>query len=172
MDLNMMMKRGKLAGKALGNIMFHLDNHLFASQGGGGVGGGHEEYEFSCSNTPSYRHYFTNKRKNHRQQNNINNKDQCFYMPSPLQGGENNVSLEDVNNVLEMMLRNEETIGGGFSAAASPAFPGRSPAVRQLRITDSPFPVRDMDQNNNNKHVDQAAEDFIKNFYSQLRQQK
>ncbi|KNA23406.1 hypothetical protein SOVF_025170 [Spinacia oleracea] len=161
MDLNLMMKRGKLAGKALGN-------HFFAaSQGGGdGVGGppfnlpneAAGEYEFSCSNTPSYRHYFTNKRKNHRHPNNNNDLDLW----------DENVNLEDVSNMLDMIL------GGGVSAAASPALPGlgfgRSPAVRQLRVTDSPFPVRDMDQDYN-KHVDQAAEDFIKKFYTQLKQQ-
>ncbi|XP_021749737.1 uncharacterized protein LOC110715464 [Chenopodium quinoa] len=166
MDLNFMMKRGKIAGKkALGNLMFHHNTQ-------GGVGGQSNltndarEYEFSCSDTPLYRHYFTNKRKNQRHQ--INDQ---YYMPYPLtlEDGQN-VNLEDFNSVLEMMLRNEEA-GGGLSAP-SPALPGlgfgRSPTVRQLRITDSPFPVQNVEED---KHVDQAAEDFIKNFYSQLKLQ-
>lgn len=154
--------------------MFHNNHHFFASQGGVGGSSNHpndaREYEFSCSNTPVYRHYFTNKlRKNNRHQN-----IDLYYMPSPYPLEDcGNVNLKDVNNVLEMMLRNGEGAGAGISAA-SPALPGlgfgRSPAVRQLRITDSPFSVWNMDQED--KHVDQAAEDFIKNFYSQLKQQK
>uniref|UniRef100_A0A803MLT7 Uncharacterized protein n=1 Tax=Chenopodium quinoa TaxID=63459 RepID=A0A803MLT7_CHEQI len=163
MDLNFMMKRGKIAGKkVLKNLMFH--NHPQ-----GGVGGqsnlpnDSREYEFSCSDTPLYRHYFTNKRKNTRHQ--INDH---YYMPYPLTLEDGN--LEDFNSVLEMMLCNEEA-GGGLSAP-SPALPGlgfgRSPTVRQLRITDSPFPVQNVEED---KHVDQAAEDFINNFYSQLKLQ-
>lgn len=56
------------------------------------------------------------------------------------------------------------------SAAASPALPGfgKSPIVRQLRITDSPFPLRDADEDN---QVDEAAEEFIQRFYNDLRRQ-
>ncbi|XP_021853407.2 uncharacterized protein [Spinacia oleracea] len=170
MDLNLMMKRGKLAGKALGkNLMFHHHHHHkhdeFTSQVGlatptNNDGGPPREYEFSCSNTPLYRHYFTNKNKK--------NKSPKYL---PLEDGEN-VNLEDVNNVLQMMLRDEEVTG--VLAAASPVLPGlgygRSPAVRQLRITDSPFPVKNSEEDN--KHVDLAAEAFINKFYSQLKQQK
>lgn len=173
-DLNTMMKRGKIARKALGNLMFHNYNnhHFFASRGGGGDVGDapsnhhHDnarEYEFSCSNTPLYRHYF-NKRKNQHHQN-----ENLYYLPSPfpLEDCENNVNIEEFSNMLDMMLRNDEGTGG--VSAASPALPGlgfgRSPGVRQLRIMDSPY----MDQGN--KHVDQAAEVFIKNFYSQLKLQ-
>ncbi|XP_021749671.1 uncharacterized protein LOC110715395 [Chenopodium quinoa] len=166
MDLNFTMKHGKIAGKkALGNLMFHHNSQ-------GGVGGQSKltndarEYEFSCSDTPLYRHYFTNKRKNQRHQ--INDQ---YYMPYPLtlEDGQN-VNLEDFNSVLEMMLHNEEATGG--LSAPLPALPGlgfgRSPTVRQLRITDSPFPVQNVEEY---KHVDQAAEDFINNFYSQLKLQ-
>lgn len=57
--------------------------------------------------------------------------------------------------------------------AASPlmgaAF-GRSPvAVRQLRVTDSPFPLKDDDVD---CHVDKAADEFIERFYKELRRQK
>ncbi|KAG6398065.1 hypothetical protein SASPL_139516 [Salvia splendens] len=57
------------------------------------------------------------------------------------------------------------------SAAASPALPGfgPSPMVRQLRITDSPFPLCDAGEDNH--HVDEAAERFIGKFYSDLKRQ-
>ncbi|KAF5202919.1 hypothetical protein FRX31_007494 [Thalictrum thalictroides] len=61
------------------------------------------------------------------------------------------------------------------AAAASPVaiLPGfgPSPIVRQLRITDSPFPVRDVDDNSSSQ-VDKEAEEFIERFYEQLRLQK
>ncbi|OIT29958.1 PREDICTED: uncharacterized protein LOC109210651 [Nicotiana attenuata] len=58
------------------------------------------------------------------------------------------------------------------SANASPAndLPGfgRTPTVRQLRVTDSPFPLRDVEDDS---HVDEAAENFISKFYRDLRRQ-
>ena len=57
------------------------------------------------------------------------------------------------------------------SEVASPALPGfgRSPMVRQLRITDSPFPLKDIDGDG---EVDKAAEEFIERFYNELKRQK
>ena len=57
------------------------------------------------------------------------------------------------------------------SEVASPALPGfgRSPMVRQLRITDSPFPLKDIDEDS---EVDKAAEEFIERFYNDLKKQK
>ncbi|CAA0811941.1 Unknown protein [Striga hermonthica] len=59
----------------------------------------------------------------------------------------------------------------GASAGASPALPGfgPSPLVRQLRITDSPFPVRDGEEDS--RVVDEAAEEFIARFYKDLKRQ-
>ncbi|XP_051147730.1 uncharacterized protein LOC127262907 [Andrographis paniculata] len=57
------------------------------------------------------------------------------------------------------------------SAAASPAPPPRrwsTPEVRQLRITDSPLPLPDVEEDS---HVDEAAEEFIMKFYNELRLQ-
>lgn len=73
--------------------------------------------------------------------------------------------------MVEMVLRNEEV--NGAVSVPSPIKPtglvvGRSPVFRQLRITDSPFPVQNSEDN---KYVDQAADDFIKRFYSRLNQQ-
>lgn len=54
------------------------------------------------------------------------------------------------------------------SAAASPALPGfgASPAARQLRIADSPFPLRNGEED---RYVDEAAEVFIAKFYDEQR---
>eukprot|EP00262_Sarcandra_glabra_P008699 TRINITY_DN2235_c0_g1_i2.p1 TRINITY_DN2235_c0_g1~~TRINITY_DN2235_c0_g1_i2.p1 ORF type:complete len:243 (-),score=4.60 TRINITY_DN2235_c0_g1_i2:218-850(-) len=159
MDLHLMMKRGKIAGKALGNLMFHRnysslscrssDTHLsfFAPQ----------EYEFSCSNTPAHPFPFhVAKRKNrhlahftrHHHQTHHHSND--YVSPS---------------TVLEMH-------NSDFPEASPVALSGfgKSPMVRQLRITDSPFPIRDADEGSS--HVDNDAEEFIKMFYEQLRLQK
>ncbi|XP_075492486.1 uncharacterized protein LOC142530537 [Primulina tabacum] len=57
-----------------------------------------------------------------------------------------------------------------MNAADSPPLPGfgPSPPVRQLRITDSPYPVRDFEEDN---HVDEAADEFINKFYKDLKRQ-
>ncbi|EAZ37333.1 hypothetical protein OsJ_21673 [Oryza sativa Japonica Group] len=54
------------------------------------------------------------------------------------------------------------------------SFGGRSPApVRQLRITDSPFPIRDDGGEDAGAGlVDLEAEEFINKFYEQLRTQQ
>ncbi|KAH1049452.1 hypothetical protein AAZX31_08G034300 [Glycine max] len=71
-------------------------------------------------------------------------------------------SLSSVQKVLEI-LNNENNINSPF-----PGF-GKSPAsVRQLRVTDSPFPLKDEEDS----QVDVAAEEFIKNFYKDLNLQK
>ncbi|KAK2406222.1 hypothetical protein QL285_041978 [Trifolium repens] len=159
MDLNMMVKRrGKLAGKAITNLMFHhgastssrrshVDTRLSTTR----------EYEFSCSNTPNYKFALNNKR--HRN----NYFSACAH--APLTQDEDIVTVNAVKAVLENMINNNEVI-----LEASPTLPGfgRTPKVRQLRVTDSPFPLNDTETD---AEVDKAADVFIKRFYLQLRKQ-
>ncbi|XP_027343432.1 uncharacterized protein LOC113856006 [Abrus precatorius] len=166
MDLNMMLKRrGKIAGKAIANLMFHHHHH------GGSTSSrrSHDshlqfsaprEYEFSCSNTPNN---FFPIGKRHRHGHNHGHFFTCAHAP-PTRDDEV-VTVNAVKAVLEM-LNNEVTV------EASPALPGfgRSPMVRQLRVTDSPFPLRDTEDEKDNQ-VDKAAEEFIKRFYKDLRKQ-
>ncbi|KAK9666072.1 hypothetical protein RND81_14G158300 [Saponaria officinalis] len=125
LDLNLLIKRGKfVAGKTLTNLLFHHNHHnnhhVSATF--------EDEYEFSCTNSPLYRHYFTTTTKSK-----TNHLDQI-------------VSVEDKFDFTGL----------------------RSPVARKLRITDSPYPVNN---EGGDVHVDAAAEEFIKRFYSQLRQQ-
>ncbi|KAG8388361.1 hypothetical protein BUALT_Bualt02G0117800 [Buddleja alternifolia] len=144
-DLSMLMKRGKMAGKAaIQNVIFHHHHHATSTSGRRS----HDrhfsfpnplnEYEFSCSNSP----IFSLKKRKHT------------HTPSPIDG--------------EVMVAALEIF---YSAAASPALPGfgPSPMVRQLRITDSPFPLINIEDDNN--HVDKAAEEFIMKFYKNLKRQ-
>ena len=162
MGLNMMLKRrSKLAGKAIANLMFHHHHN----HGGSTSSRSHQftasrEYEFSCSNTP---HHFFPIGKRHRSNNhNHNNFFTCAQTP-PTQDDE--VTTMSAMKAMLEMLNNDQAI-----VEASPTLPGfgRSPMVRQLRVTDSPFPLREDDEDN---QVDKAAEDFINRFYSQLRKQ-
>ncbi|KAL3840861.1 hypothetical protein ACJIZ3_025452 [Penstemon smallii] len=138
-DVNTMMKRGKIAGKAaIHNLMFHLQLN---------------EYQFSCSNTgtPAFHLPF--------HLNNNNNKKKRKKQHLPTDAVLMAAAFDIINN-------------NNNSVAASPALPGfgPSPMVRQLRITDSPFPLMENDQVDNT-HVDEAAEQFIIKFYKDLKRQ-
>ncbi|PPD67307.1 hypothetical protein GOBAR_DD35820 [Gossypium barbadense] len=123
-DLNMVLKRGKIAGaKAIGNLMFHHHHRQVSPKCSMDVSteavakAAVQEYEFSCSNTPNYSFPFNLAAK--KKNGGIHNYYHHFF--------------------------------------------------GQLRITDSPFPLRDVDEDNG--YVDKAAEDFINRFYKDLRQQ-
>ncbi|KAK9066230.1 hypothetical protein SSX86_013551 [Deinandra increscens subsp. villosa] len=163
LDLHMMMKRAKLAGKALQNLLFnHHHNwaaftvnrpspHLsFPSPPPSG------EYEFSCTTSPS-----------------TNNSHQLSLFPlfQKKHHSGNQVPTADLDIAAfnEAVLKAMEM--AVYSETASPALPGfgRSPVVRQLRVTDSPFPLSGAEEDN---RVDEAAEQFISRFYNDLRRQK
>lgn len=71
------------------------------------------------------------------------------------------------------MLNNHDHTAAPVEASPLVTLPGfgRSPMVRQLRVTDSPFPLKD-DGDAHSGLVDKAAEEFIKNFYKDLTLQK
>lgn len=163
MDLNMMLKRrSKLAGKAITNLMFpHHHGGSTSSRRNNDTTqkfSTTREYEFSCSNTPNYIFALNNNKRNRH-----NNFFACAHAPHTLE--EETVAVNVVKVVLENMVNNREVM-----VEASPALPGfgRTPNVRQLRVTDSPFPLHDTDTE---AEVDKAAEAFIKRFYTQLRKQ-
>ncbi|KAM3308172.1 hypothetical protein P3S67_009916 [Capsicum chacoense] len=150
-DLNLLMKRGKIAGKtAIQNLMFHdhknTQGHHSSSK---------EYYEFSCSNRPAFHLPFhLNKR---------NNKHSHHAVPA--------IEHDDVIMINAAVFKALEVLQ---SETASPALPGfgRTPTVRQLRITDSPFPLRDgADEGDMMSHVDEKADEFISRFYRDLRRE-
>ena len=120
------------------------------------------EYEFSCSNTPN--NFFAaiaSSNKRHRHIPFFT----CAHAPPTLD--DDVATVNAVKGVLEML--NNETVVEA-SPAALPGF-GRSPMVRQLiRVTDSPFPLVESQDDKDNQ-VDKAAEEFIKRFYKELRKQ-
>lgn len=62
---------------------------------------------------------------------------------------------------------NNEMVAEASPLVTLPGF-GKSPMVRQLRITDSPFPLKE----EGDSQVDKEAEEFIKRFYKDLKLQK
>ncbi|RWW68271.1 hypothetical protein BHE74_00024215 [Ensete ventricosum] len=172
MDLHLLLKRGKLAGKAIGNFVtfhHHHDRHTgsdayptcscrsmdpaFSSYNS-------KEVEFSCTDTPSYPSFFlTAKRKNRHRHG-------CY--------GIDVAALAQQLETLSSEISDAES-SAMTSASPSPApmwsF-GKSPAaVRQLRVTDSPFPMIDEGVEADGR-VDREAEEFIKRFYEKLRLQQ
>lgn len=168
LDFNMMMKRGKIAGKALGNLMFHVHQHLHHHHNHNHSSSSPHEYEFSCSNSPAFPFHFHSKRHGH------SHFFSCAHAPQT--HDDETLTVNAVKKVLEMLNSNnsiDQAIMSGGGVEASPALPGfgRSPMmVRQLRITDSPFPLNNADEVDN--HVDEAAEEFIKKFYKDLKKQR
>ncbi|KAL3366427.1 hypothetical protein AABB24_011217 [Solanum stoloniferum] len=148
-DLNLLMKRGKIVGKAaFQNLMFqgHNNNNIHQSIS-------KEYYEFSCSNSPAFHLPF-----------NMNKRISKHSQP------EHGIEYDDVSMMNAAVLKALEMLQ---SETASPALPGfgRTPTVRQLRITDSPFPLREVDNGDMISHVDEKADEFISRFYRDLRRE-
>ncbi|KAJ0436623.1 hypothetical protein HanHA300_Chr16g0592821 [Helianthus annuus] len=145
MEFNMMIKRGKIVRKALQHLMFHHHNNSTNHHSPPG------EYEFSCGNSPSTNNHKFSLFSFHKKAHHNNSSNQ--------HGEDVDINVA-VMKAMEMI----------HSETASPALPGfgRSPMVRQLRVTDSPFPLSSVDED---CHVDEAAEEFISRFYNDLRRQ-
>lgn len=154
-DLHLMLKRGKLAGKAMANNLT-LNNHFSAMSCRSNDALSFispREYEFSCSNSPAYHNPFQfNKRKHHH-----NNVTKSYRYDDV-------TTVNAVQKVLEML--NNDMVEAS-PLVTLPGF-GKSPMVRQLRVTDSPFPLKD----DGDSQVDKAAEEFINKFYKDLQLQK
>lgn len=166
MDLHVMLKRGKIAGKAIGNLMtfHHHSNFSCRSQDPHLAFFAPREYEFSCNNSPAFPFHFSTGGMGRRAKNNHDHHHD---------GNNNNKHSpagEDDSLVASSLQKSLEILNHP-SAAASPVpslWPSRP--VRQLRITDSPFPIKNGPEEDS--HVDDDAEEFICRFYEQLRQQK
>ncbi|WVZ24435.1 hypothetical protein V8G54_002979 [Vigna mungo] len=139
-EFHLMLKRGKKALIIASFTSRSNHNHAtFISP---------RDYEFSCSNSPAIPfHAVKRTHKNHR-----------FSKPS--QQYHDVSTLSAVQKVLEIL--NNDANNSPF-----PAF-GKSPVGKQLRVTDSPFPLKD----DGDSQVDVAAEEFIKKFYKDLNLQK
>ncbi|KAF7123116.1 hypothetical protein RHSIM_Rhsim12G0202500 [Rhododendron simsii] len=139
-----MLKRGKIAGKAaILNLMLHhhhsaASDRLSQHNGHLSFRAPHDEYEFSCSNSPAVSFPFHLGKRNKRRSG------ACDDHPPEVED-DVATAASAVEKVLEMP---------GFGV------------VRQLRITDSPSPLPKV--GGVDGHVDEAAEDFIVRFYNDV----
>ncbi|OAY76614.1 hypothetical protein ACMD2_07337 [Ananas comosus] len=184
LDLHLLLKRGKLAGKALANLMatmtFHHHHHGGAASFSCASVDRTRDVEFSCTNTPSsssssFSSFFFRVATNRNRRNRRNCR------------GDDDLRAYDAAAIAKAfeMLGEDDVAGADWMAATpSPALTWsggafwKSPAlvaagpVRQLRITDSPFPVTEEEGGDSGERVDVAAEEFIRRFYEQLRMQR
>lgn len=174
MDMNLMMKKGKLVRKSLSNLMSHHHHHHSSksmTRGGFGI----QEYEFSCSNSPNP--VFFHKRKHHH----FNFP--CINHPQVMEEEDDHLDLYEQqqkatnnNNINMMVLNNNNHV---VSIPRTPEYsfnfgPGekKSPMRSSFSVRISNYSALDeTDQEGVNAHVDAQAEDFIRSFYEQLRMQ-
>ncbi|XP_073007783.1 uncharacterized protein [Typha latifolia] len=119
------------------------------------------EVEFSCSNTPSFPSLYPSKRKIRRRHLHHHRH---YYHPDSY----------CCNDPFEMLDSEDLQYDCFLASPPSPmtAAEGcdKSPAaVRQLRVTDSPFPAEEEEVGG---EVDRKAEEFIRWFHEELRMQR
>ncbi|XP_022998953.1 uncharacterized protein LOC111493479 [Cucurbita maxima] len=158
-DLHLMLKRSKLAGKAMANLVEFHHGSAFSCQTIDIANSyiSTRDYEFSCSNSPAYPFRYFNKHRKHQNRH---------YFPKSYRYDDFS-TVTAVQRVLDILHSDQKS-------EASPLVPlpgfGKSPlVVRQLRVTDSPFSLKD---DSDSQIVDKAAEEFIKKFYTDLRLEK
>ncbi|KAM0858222.1 hypothetical protein ACQ4PT_047969 [Festuca glaucescens] len=191
MDLSLLLRRGKIAGKALGDLVsFHHHHQQHHHHHSGGLISSarssfssscraldpalavHEpsrsrrEVEFSCCNTP-----FSAAAKSRGHHHRDADEDAWYY---------GNYDAADVAKVFKMLNDGGRLFDDGDDdalLAVAPATATPSPALQYssrklLRVTDSPFATSDSDSAGEQQQVDRKADEFIRRFYEQLRAQR
>ncbi|KAJ9132922.1 hypothetical protein P3X46_033740 [Hevea brasiliensis] len=158
LDMNLMMKRGKLLRKSLSNLLCHHHHHpRNMARGSYGL----QEYEFSCSNSPNPVFFHVPKRKHHYFP--------CINHPEVIE------EEEDANNAALIMVPKtpEYTFNLLHHLDASDFAPGekRSPFPSPFSVRVSNYSSEDENDGGINGQVDDEAEEFIRRFYEQLRLQ-
>ncbi|OAY37077.1 uncharacterized protein LOC110626167 [Manihot esculenta] len=162
MDMNVMMKRGKLLRKSLSNLLSHHHHARNMARGSYGL----QEYEFSCSSSPNPVFFHLPKRKHHYFP--------CINHPEVIEEEED----DGANKAAALIMvpkTPEYTFNLFHHLDASDFAPGenRSPLPSSFSIRVSDYSSEDDNENDNgiNGQVDDEAEEFIRRFYEQLRLQ-
>ncbi|XP_031382903.1 uncharacterized protein LOC116197040 [Punica granatum] len=167
MDMNMMMKRGKLWRKTLNNLMFHHHHHKHVAARGAGAYG-IQEYEFSCSNSPNPVFFRALKRKH------AHNYFPCINPPEVIE------EEEDEQKEFGLLVPKTPECYTSFNNFQNLAADNAVQAEKLSPLLFSPFSVRVSNyssedesgiEDDRNGRVDDAAEEFIRRFYEQLRVQ-
>ncbi|XP_027359104.1 uncharacterized protein LOC113867815 [Abrus precatorius] len=156
MDMNLMMKKGKLLRKSVSNFMsaHHHHNSKSLARGGYGI----QEYEFSCSNSPNPVFYHMPKRKHHF-------NFPCMNSPEVIE------EEEEPRPVVLVPMTPEYTFNLRFDASDFASGERKSPLLSPFSVRISNYSSEDEIEESGNGQVDDQAEDFIRRFYEQLRMQ-
>ncbi|XP_038887134.1 uncharacterized protein LOC120077324 [Benincasa hispida] len=183
MDMNLMVKRGKLFRKSVTNyFMFHHHHHHSNGRDMTRGSFGIQDYEFSCSNTPinpvfshtskrgtKYHTYFPCinlpvEIETRRQQEEEEKEEEEDSYPEAKAGCYLLMTPENTLNHLQY---------NACSYALSPAMEGASPLVSPFNVRISNYSSEeDNEISCESGQVDNQAEEFIKRFYEQLKMQR
>ncbi|XP_028780196.1 uncharacterized protein LOC114751475 [Neltuma alba] len=161
MDMNVMMKKGKLLRKSLSNLMSSHHHHHHHSKSMTRGGFGMQEYEFSCSNSPNPAFLYLHKRKHHF-------NFPCINHPQVI---DEEPDLEPPKATVLMPKTPEYSFNLRFDPSDFAAGDRRSPLLSPFSVRISNFSSVDELEEPGNGLVDDQAEDFITRFYEQLRMQ-
>ncbi|KAL5979920.1 hypothetical protein ACLOJK_039032 [Asimina triloba] len=171
MDMNLMMKRGKVLGKSLGNLMFH--HHHPRSRHPYGYGP--QDYEFSCSNSPNPVFFHVGKRKHHHHHHHYFPHFPCINV----QEEEPDQEFDEPKAVIMLpkipyspecsfdIPAAADTPDLGVGGKLSPMLSPFSGAASLNYSSDD-----EIDGGGATGQVDKEAEEFIRRFYEQLRVQR
>ncbi|KAK4354486.1 hypothetical protein RND71_026680 [Anisodus tanguticus] len=170
LDIKLMMKRSKISSykSAIQNLMFHFHhnhNRHYNVDSNLPFSPREDEYEFSCSSSP-------NLNKNTEEEDVIVMNAavmKALEMIKAETASQKAVQCTEHGALAESEKRPHSK---ECDVDSLPSLPDNYLCGfgRQLRVTDSPFPVRDEVEESDN-HVDKAADEFIFKFYRNLRRQ-
>ncbi|XP_050365957.1 uncharacterized protein LOC126784535 [Argentina anserina] len=166
--LRLMMKRGKILGKSVNDFMLR-HNTTLDSVRCRSLDDVHAsfvyplEYEFSCSSSPP--HHQRSRTPGHLKRSNTNyNNGRYYHHQHSRRSVYVPMMCDDV-----LGSKNVSFCGGDVVEPLR-----RRPRVRRVRITEwEPlFPLNTSEEEEEEWHVDKAAQEFIDNFYRDLMLQK
>ncbi|PKA54594.1 hypothetical protein AXF42_Ash000429 [Apostasia shenzhenica] len=166
LHLHLLLRRSKIAAKSLRSL---LSLHQASIAHGGAAAAASlscrfmdpdaavyvpREVEFSCSNTPFYAGALRGTHRRRRRRH----------------GGHQSVSVARLFELLDSVDDDDENWTEDTPVPSVLATPAT--AVRPLRVSDSPFSAKEEEEDDADEAVDNAAEEFIRRFYEQLRCQQ
>ncbi|XP_004493112.1 uncharacterized protein [Cicer arietinum] len=170
MDMNLMMKKGKLLRKSLSNLM--SSKNVTQRNGGFMV----HDYEFSCSNSPNPVFFNMPKRKHHFNFPCINSPDVIEEETLPYHQYQlSQIESDNINvtkgNVAMGPKTPEYTFNFRFDASEFGVGEEKSPLLSPFSVRVSNYSALEEIEEVGNCQVDDEAENFIRKFYEQLRTQ-
>ncbi|XP_020246194.1 uncharacterized protein LOC109824082 [Asparagus officinalis] len=165
LDMNLVMKRGKILRKSIGNLMFHYnhDHHHRSrnSPASLGHGFGLREYEFSCTNSPNPVFFRASSKRRH-----------SYFFPCITASSAD--EADDYRASPAIVLPRIEFSPQCSTYNLTELAPGHDRNITPIR---SPLSVRVSnfslaeEGDGSSCEVDSQAEEFIRKFYQQLQAQ-